>query len=159
MKEETDMSEPPKYMKENVPYCPNCGQRNRVMEEKALKALGLATLPPLTVNDILNFFRNRVDRVHTHTFPENRVIGEKDITVVKRFKDKKLKPKKFHKTKPITEEVQKTIASCGLCKRELNKKLLAKRFGMVMGEDGTLVISQPEEAVPPAETPNPSEDA
>ena len=139
LKEEKEMAEA-KYMGINVPYCPNCGHR--------IDQAGAEGPPLPSVGSVLRFYRNRVDRVHTETFPEDRQIGVKEITVVKKYKvPLKGKPrkggniKKKRWSKPIMETVQKTTAKCGLCGHELGPKTLLKKFGAIMNDDGQLIIS------------------
>jgi len=135
-----------KYMGLSVPYCPNCGGRQNVSSPD--DGATLTDGPTLTVNEVLGFYKNRVDRIKTHTFPEDRQIGVKEITVVKKFKvPLKGKPRKGgnikrkHWTKPIMETVQKTTAKCGLCGHELGPKTLLKKFGATMNDEGQLAIS------------------
>ncbi len=135
MKEVKNMAEA-KYMGEVVPFCPNCGR-------KIESVAGGPTI--LKVGEVINFFKARVDRVKTHTYPEDRQIGVKKIRITKLFthgknKGKKTKPKFLEK--PIIETIQKTDIMCGLCGSEIKKKALLSKFGMTVGNDGQLIKTE-----------------
>lgn len=120
------------YMDGPIRYCPNCGSR-------------LNAEPPITVEQAINFYRQHTPQYNVDTEVVDVEIGTKTITVVKRFKDKKAKPKKKSWDKPITEPRTKHKVSCNLCKTVLSKKALAKRFGLKLMDDGNVlpIVSSP----------------